>query len=337
MTNEIYKNSKILLDGFVNTVVKSVIDNIVDTVVELNKDNIMCVIKENNTMEENSDTDETDTDETDTDETGTDESDTDETGTDESDTDETNTDKTNNIEESSNTKESDNSNVDFSILEENNKVDLDESSSDEEKEDDSSNSGNFTTFNFVVEDSLIDYIDSLDVYILSPGGVGSNYITDFLLSQNFNVRPDLIKCQDTCHYPYKMLPHKKTIYLYGDVKNAVTSQYKRELLHYNATKLQLKRDYDHETLGYFIKTFPDDPLGIKKQYDNLKNTPNTAMVQYPYTVDSMKEAFDKLYLKVDMSDFIVKDRMNYNITEEYYNKNPILKQLLNIYEDIVFD
>jgi len=196
---------------------------------------------------------------------------------------------------------------------------------------------NFTTFDFIVNDSLIDYIDSLDVYILSPGGVGSNHITDFLLSHNFNVRPDLLKCQDTCHYPYKLITDKKTIYLYGDVKNAITSQYKRKLLHYNATKVQLKRDYDHKTLEYFIKTFPDDPLGIKKQYNNLKNTPNTAMVKYPYTVNSMKEAFDKLDIIVNMDDFIVKDRMNYNITEEYYNKHPILKQLLDIYEDLVFD
>ena len=272
MTLEVYKNSKILIDGFVNTIVKSVINNIINEIIK----NSSLQYKGSETSSE----DETD------------------------------------------------------------------SSSSEDETDSSSSDQNitlltdietFTVFDFIVEDSLVDYIDSLDVYILSPGGVGSNHITDFLLSHNFNVRSDLLKCQDTCHYPSKLIPQKKTIYLYGDVKNAITSQYKRELLRYNTTKLQLKRDYTHETLEYFIETFPNDPLGIKKQYNNLKNTSNTAMVQYPYTVESMKEAFNKLDIDVDMGDFIVKDRVNYNITEEYYKKHRVLKQLLDIYDDIVFD
>ena len=275
MTIEVYKNSKFLIDGFVNTVVKSVINNIIDDVIK----NSANPSKKTNYKEEETSSGE---------------------------------------EETSSGEE--------------------ETSSGEEEEGTPLHDiETFTAFDFVIEDSLIEYINNLDVYILSPGGVGSNHITDFLLSHNFNVRPDLLKCQDTCHFPYKLIPDKKTIYLYGDVKNAVTSQYKRELLHYNATKLQLKRDYDHKPLEYFIETFPDDPLGIKKQYNNIKNTPNTVMVQYPYTVDSMKEVFHKLDITVDMSDFIVKDRMNYNITDEYYVKHPVLKQLLDIYEDIVFD
>ena len=310
MTIEVYKNSKFLIDGFVNTVVKSVINNIIDDVI---KNSANPSNKTNYEEEETSSGEE-------------------ETSSEEEET------SSEEEETSSGGEETSSGGEETSSGEEETSSGEEETSSEGEEEGTPlPDIETFTTFNFVIEDSLIEYINNLDVYILSPGGVGSNHITDFLLSHNFNVRPDLLKCQDTCHYPYKLIPDKKTIYLYGDVKNAVTSQYKRELLHYNATKLQLKRDYDHKPLEYFIETFPDDPLGIRKQYNNIKNTPNTAMVQYPYTADSMKEAFDKLDITVDMSEFIVKERMNYNITDEYYVKHPVLKQLLDIYEDIVFD
>ena len=325
MTHDVYKNSKFLIDGFVNTVVRSVINNIINDIIENN------TVNETENDESSNGSKDKPIREEEEEETS---------NSEEEETSNSEEEETSNSEEeetSSGEEETSSGEEETSSGEEETSSGEEETSSGEEEETSLPDIETFTTFNFVIEDSLIEYINNLDVYILSPGGVGSNHITDFLLSHNFNVRPDLLKCQDTCHYPYKLIPDKKTIYLYGDVKNAVISQYKRELLHYNATKLQLKRDYDHKPLEYFIETFPDDPLGIRKQYNNIKNTPNTAMVQYPYTADSMKEAFDKLDITVDMSDFIVKERMNYNITVEYYVKHPVLKQLLDIYEDIVFE
>lgn len=189
----------------------------------------------------------------------------------------------------------------------------------------------------VTENQKKSYIKSLDLYILSHGGVGSNYLISYLQNKKLSVMTNIILYQNTCHYSYKLVPDKKTIYLYGDIINSIISQYKRNVLHINATKIHELRDYNHENLVYFLKKYPDDPIGIKKQYYSLINSKNTISIKYPYDKDELKKAFKILNLKVELlNDIKIKNRktvFNKEKNKEYVHKNPILQKIIQAYID----
>ena len=183
----------------------------------------------------------------------------------------------------------------------------------------------------ITETDKINYIQSLDLHILSHGGVSSNYIADYLTNNGIIVQSNIILHQNTCHYPYKLVPDIKTLYIYGDIYNAIISQYNRNLLHVNATKIHEMRDYDHKSLEYFIIKYPDDPIGIKKQLNNLKNTKNTAFLEYPYNIDTLNRAFTELNINIDFKDFIIKARTSTFDTTDLDHYPIILQKIIRAY------
>ena len=183
----------------------------------------------------------------------------------------------------------------------------------------------------ITEKDKIEYIKSLDLYILSHGGVGSNYLIDYLQEMGLSVNKNLQLHQNTCHYSYKLVPDKKTIYMYGDIINSIISQYKRGILHINATKIHELRDYNHENLEYFLKRYPEDPIGIKKQINNLKNTKNTVFIEYPYNKDKLMNALKTLNLKINLENLNIKNRNTVFKIEDLYKYDIILQKIIKVY------
>lgn len=182
---------------------------------------------------------------------------------------------------------------------------------------------------------IIEHIENLDLYIVSHGGVSSNYLVDYLELHNLNVKNNnLIGYQNSCHLPYKVVEDIPTLYIYGDVKNSIISQYRRNFLHVNATKIHLERDYDHEELSFFLKKFPKDPIGIKKQYENFKNTRNTHMLRYPFTKEELKKALRDFNINLNLDDFIIKKRKTSYLNMKI--EDVILLSVLNAYDYDVF-
>ena len=216
--------------------------------------------------------------------------------------------------------------------------------------DDYQNYYNYKDTKEITDISRKIFINSLDIYIVSSGGVGSEYIAKFLSEKGINTgyitktlgeTENKLKYSDiinnnVCHHSSKLIRNKKTLYLYGDIINSIISQYNRGYLHINATKIHFGRDYNHHTLEYFLNNFPNDPIGIKKQYNNFKNTTNTIMIKYPYKKEDIENAMKTFGYNIDFSDFVVKHRnKNFNNDLIQYPNN--LQRIISIYKSYNFD
>lgn len=167
-----------------------------------------------------------------------------------------------------------------------------------------------------------DYINSLDVYINSHGGVASNYLADFLYSYGINVN-----CEDgnlnmyrrTCHLSECISDKTPTIHIYGDYANSIISMYKRGYLEINAFKIHyaLSQEFALESftgnnsqfsLDHFLNKYPNDPIGIKKMKDNFSGLKNVFFLKYPYSLIDLQSAFHYLNINVDFNNFKIKQR-----------------------------
>jgi len=97
-------------------------------------------------------------------------------------------------------------------------------------------------------------------------------------------------------------------------------------LHVNATKIH---DHDHETLEYFIKNYPDDPIGIK----NTKNTENTVFLRYPYDKGSLEKSFTQLNSNIDLKDIRIKPRETAFHIKDIKTYPIILQKIIKAYLD----
>lgn len=182
------------------------------------------------------------------------------------------------------------------------------------------------------EKELKNYINKLDLYIVSHGGVGSNYIDYYLYKKGIKTIIDPFYRDLTYHYPYKIDNNVKTLYIYGDFENAIISQYEKNILHVNATKIQLIRDYDHESLDFLLRYNRKDPIGIKRQYFNFINSKNTYALKYPFTQESLRNVLIKLGINIDISDFEIRNRKPHDI-ENILKNNDTLRDIINIYRN----
>ncbi len=167
-----------------------------------------------------------------------------------------------------------------------------------------------------------DYINSLDVYINSHGGVASNYLADFIYSSGFNVN-----CEDnnlpmyrrTCHLSECLDDKTPTIHIYGDYANAIISMHKRNCLEINAFKIHysLSQEFALESfrnknsqfsLDHFLNKYPDDPIGFKKITNNFSGLANVFLLKYPYSLADLQSAVNFLNLKIDVNNFKIKQR-----------------------------
>lgn len=170
----------------------------------------------------------------------------------------------------------------------------------------------------------IDYINSLDLYIVSHGGVGSNYIVRYLKSKGINTRYKGRLYAETCHYPYKIDTITPSIYICGDIKNALCSQFNKDFLLVNAKKMHQK---DIKTLEHAIEMFPEDPIGIKKQFSNWEKATNNYILKYPYSKKDIQSILYKIGIDICIEDIQITPRNSYDITD------PILEKIVATYID----
>ncbi len=162
------------------------------------------------------------------------------------------------------------------------------------------------------------YVKTLDLRIVSHGGVGSVYLTDYL-NTKLKVKTNQTKYNETCHSPFPV--DVPTIFIYGDYQNAIISMYQRGMLNVNATKMHLDRDYDYKSLEWFIENYPKDPIGIKKIRLLYFNRACCTVLKYPFTKETVHKTLGSLGFDIDCSDIKIKPRKAHFIT-----------QILKIYE-----
>ena len=152
----------------------------------------------------------------------------------------------------------------------------------------------------------LDILKNLDLWVVSCGGVGSNYICDLLYDNGIKVNCRRVSGHGSiCHVCTKIAPLKKCIYIYGDYEYAIKSQERRGILQINLEKI--KTNYKQE--------IPlDDPFLYKYQYENFKNTEDTYLLKYPYSKEDLVKCFK--YFNIDIENKIeIKNRE----TDESFN------------------
>jgi hypothetical protein len=164
------------------------------------------------------------------------------------------------------------------------------------------------------------FINNFDIWIVSCGGVGTNYICDLLYDNDINVN-----CRRTSghgeitHLCDKIVPDKNCIYIYGDYEWAIKSQERRKLLNINKNKL--RKLYPKN-----LNIPDDDPLLYKYQYNNFKNKSNTYMLEYPYTKEDIIKCFKFFNLNINEDKIVIKKReTDKNFKTKYQKEIDIYK------------
>ena len=156
-------------------------------------------------------------------------------------------------------------------------------------------------------------IETLDIWVVSCGGVGSNYVCDLLYDNGINVNcRRVIGHGLVCHVSKKINPLKKCIYIYGDYEYAIKSQERRNLLQRNLEKLRK----NHKG-----KIPLDDPFLYKYQYENFKDTENTYLLKYPYSKEDLINCFKFFNIHIDENKIEIKEReTNKDFISKYENE-----------------
>lgn len=178
------------------------------------------------------------------------------------------------------------------------------------------------------ENILKQYVLNLDLYIVSHGGVGTEYMVSYLKHKRIICKLDAKCYKRVTHYAYPLCDKTPTLYIHGDYLNAIMCLYKKHLLIpianniHQTSSSSLKMLIDHDI---------DDPVGIKKQYSNFKNRDNVYMLKYPYSMQELQNALQYLNINVDVSDLQIRERNTKK--SEYVNCDKDLKQILSVYKD----
>jgi len=156
------------------------------------------------------------------------------------------------------------------------------------------------------KDDIIKYLESLDVYVVSSGGLSSNYINDYFKKKGLKVgEHGGLWGRELCHTKTVYTDKTKTLCIYGDWKNALHSQQKRGLSEGNINKIHGTKG---QSLKYFIDKYPTDPYGLKEQYSNFSKNPNTWMLKYPYTKEELQKVIREMGFTFNTDDIEVKER-----------------------------
>lgn len=180
------------------------------------------------------------------------------------------------------------------------------------------------------------YQKRLDLYIVSHGGVSTNYLTRYLERKGvkMNEKNDGHYFEKLVHFPIKLEKDVPCLFIYGDYVQSLVSQYNRKYLFYNMNKIQLGIE-DHKNRAHdFLKLFPDDPVGIKSQLKKFSLYPNTVFLRYPYSKMELQNALAKLNIFIDTSDMEIIPRKTH---VDFKNiQDPLLKQICKPYHDFDF-
>ncbi len=177
--------------------------------------------------------------------------------------------------------------------------------------------------------------DSIDVWVVSHGGVASNALCDHMEAQGIRTRPENYGL--ICHkqHPGEKIG-KPILVIHGDYLDAIRSMDRRKFLTANASKMCLGINAPEIPLSRFLQSFPDDPVGFKMFLESFKQAnedgiDNVAFLRYPYSNQEALEAFNKLGVEINLEGFALRDRK-----KKYSPRSKDVKQILEIYSDFEF-
>ncbi|MBT3657962.1 hypothetical protein OAO34_05915 [Candidatus Poseidoniaceae archaeon] len=177
--------------------------------------------------------------------------------------------------------------------------------------------------------------DSIDVWVVSHGGVASNALCDHMQSQGLRTRPDNYGL--ICHkqHPGTSIG-KPVLVIHGDYLDAIRSMDRRKFLTANAAKMCMGINAPEIPLSRFLQSFPDDPVGFSMFLESFRNAKENnldkvAFLRYPYTNEEAILAFESIGVEVDMSGFSLRERK-----KKYSPRSKDVKVVLDIYADFDF-
>ena len=177
---------------------------------------------------------------------------------------------------------------------------------------------------------------SIDVWVVSHGGVASNALCDHMQKQGIRTRPENYGL--ICHKRHPGTPIGKPILvIHGDYLDAIRSMDRRKFLTANAAKMCLGINAPEIPLSRFLQSFPDDPVGFSMFLESFRNakssgTDNVAFLRYPYTNDEALDAFKSLGVKIDMEGFSLRERK-----KKYSPRSKDVKAILDVYRNYNFE
>ena len=193
----------------------------------------------------------------------------------------------------------------------------------------------------LIEDTIISENLRDKIWLVSHGGVGSEYLTQQLNTQYpiFKIGKRPFKgCIAHFPYPVKSGP-KLCIYIYGDIYNSIISQIPR---HYdNPIKLHNNENYpEFHTIKDLVDYPSDDPFGITKQIKNFMKMEvdyPIILLKYPLKKSSIEiletllqqdieYEFKERESKLDSLDYGVRNKL----IEIYKNTNNIIENIPDI-------
>ena len=177
--------------------------------------------------------------------------------------------------------------------------------------------------------------DSIDVWVVSHGGVASNALCDHMQSQGLRTRPDNYGL--ICHkqHPGTSIG-KPVLVIHGDYLDAIRSMDRRKFLTAKAAKMCMGINAPEIPLSRFLQSFPDDPVGFSMFLESFRNAKENnldkvAFLRYPYTNEEAIIAFESIGVEVDMSGFSLRERK-----KKYSPRSKDVKVVLDIYADFDF-
>ena len=178
--------------------------------------------------------------------------------------------------------------------------------------------------------------ESLDVWVVSHGGVASNALCDHMQKHGLRTRPDNYGL--ICHKQHPGFSIGKPILvIHGDYLDAILSMDRRKFLTANAAKMCLGIDAPEIPLSRFMQSFPDDPVGFSMFLESFRKAKQDgldkiAFLRYPYTNEEAIAAFESIGVEVDMTGFALRERK-----KKYLPRSKDVKSILETYQNFDFE
>lgn len=178
--------------------------------------------------------------------------------------------------------------------------------------------------------------NSIDVWVVSHGGVASNALCDHMQSQGIRTRPENYGL--ICHKQHPGTSVGKPILvIHGDYLDAIRSMDRRKFLTANAAKLCLGINSPEIPLSRFLQSYPEDPIGFSMFLESFRNAKlngidKVAFLRYPYTNEEAILAFESIGVEIEMEGFSLRERK-----KKYSPRSKDVKAIIDKYAEFNFE
>ncbi len=147
------------------------------------------------------------------------------------------------------------------------------------------------------------YLGSLDLWVVSHGGVGSNALHNYF-EQNTNITIR-VKTRDdlhggTCHLANPDIVSQirddnvPTLVIFGDILSSMASQSRRSILTMNTAKMRCGDATMKQSLKWNLEAFPEDPAAFIMMQRTYQRLDNVVIIKAPYTNAAIVRALEIL-------------------------------------------